>query len=230
MKELHNQHEGTMKKQKEMFLEDEGDNWFERNSEEEATHEIEIKLLPYLQRINPRQLLEIGCGTGVRLDFLSKHMPNCSFWGVDPAQKATEHEHATYSVLRATADELPFENSQFDIVLVGFCLTYCDVEDFFKIASEIDRVLNDKGMLVIIDFEPPFEYQNPYAYREGMWTTKMQFRNMFCWHPSYTLSEVFPFSHESDHFHPDPNERLSVSIIHKLPGVNVLTPPYQPAI
>lgn len=210
-----------MKKQKEIFLAGEGDNWFERNSKAEATHEAEIKLLPYLQEINPKKVLEIGCGTGVRLDFLSKHMPNCSFWGIDPAKKATQNEHANYCVLQATADELPFKNQQFDIVLVGFCLTYCDVEDFFKIASEIDRVLNNKGILVIIDFEPPFEYQNSYAYREGMWTTKMQFRNMFCWHPSYTLSEIFPFSHESDHFHPDPNERLSVSIIHKLHEIDL---------
>lgn len=219
-----------MKKQKEVFLAGEGDNWFERNSGAYSILDSEKKLLPYLQRVNPKKLLEIGCGTGIRLDYLSQNMPECSFWGIDPAEKAAEKLNKAYNVQQATADDLPFENEAFDVVVVGFCLYLCDVEDLFKIASEIDRVLINKGVLVIIDFEPPFEYQNPYSYQDGVWTTKMPFRNMFCWHPSYTLSEMFSYSHYSDFFHPDPNERLSMSIIHKQHGINLPKNPYEFAL
>ena len=210
-----------MKKQKEAFLAGEGDNWFDRNAEATSIRESDKKLLSYLQLATPQNILEIGCGTGFRLDYFSKHMPECSFCGIDPAEKAVEGEHTNYNVLQATADDLPFKNEQFDVVIIGCCLAVCDVEDFFKVASEVDRVLMNNGILAIIDFEPPFTYQNAYGHQKGLWTTKMAYRNMFCWHPSYTLSEMFSYSHESDHFHPDPNERLSVSIIHKLHEVNL---------
>lgn len=218
-----------MKKQKDVFLTGEGDNWFDRNADS-TIRESERKLLPYLQRVNPKTLLEVGCGTGMRLDYLSQHMPECSFWGIDPAEKAAELVHPAYNVLQATADELPFADEKFDVVVIGFCLCVCDVDDFFKIAAEVDRVLVDNGVLVVLDFEPPFEYQNSYTHKEGVWTTKMAFRNMFCWHPSYTLSEMFSYSHDSDFFDPNPNERLSTTIIHKLHGVNCPKNPYVAAV
>jgi ubiquinone/menaquinone biosynthesis C-methylase UbiE len=54
----------------------------------------------------------------------------------------TEAVNKGVDAKQGTADELPFPNNSFDIVVFDFCLYLCDRLDLFKITAEADRVLN----------------------------------------------------------------------------------------
>lgn len=197
-------------------MDGEGDAWFDRNLK---TAHVRIKLLA--RRIaetglKPTRILEIGCAGGGPLDFLRETF-NADCHGIDPSEKAISHARATHPEIGfsvGTADELPYADASFDLVVLGFCLYIIDPQHHFRVAWQIDRVLMDKGAVAIIDFLPPSPYRNPYAHRPGIYAHKMQWADMLAWHPSYTLlSRTYqehgePFGHESD-------ERVAIDILYK---------------
>ena len=125
------------KSQKNIFLENEGDNWFERNKNISKKEDDEIvKIIDYLE-LKYNSLLEIGCSTGYRLNLLKSD--NKDLYGIDPSAKAIEYGLKNYKNLKlsqGTADSLNFESDKFEIVVFGFCLYLTDNEDLFDIANE----------------------------------------------------------------------------------------------
>jgi ubiquinone/menaquinone biosynthesis C-methylase UbiE len=160
-------------------------------------------------------LLEIGCGDGGRLSWLNKYKGlNCS--GIDPSAKAVKiaNDKGVQSII-GTADKLPFKNNEFDIVIFGFCLYLCDVEDLFQISQEADRVLKKTGWIIIHDFYSKSSITNKYKHCDGVNSHKMDYRKLFDWHPAYTC-----YSHEIKHhvhieFTDEVNEWVGLSILRK---------------
>ena len=82
--------------------------------------------------------------------------------GVDPSSKAVEAGNER--LLRAgisdialsvsTADALPLEKEEFDLVYFAFCLYLVDRNNLFATIAEADRVLKPGGYLAIVDFDP----------------------------------------------------------------------------
>ncbi|NDV22154.1 class I SAM-dependent methyltransferase [Desulfovibrio sp. JC022] len=215
-----------MIKQKEIFMQCEGDAYSRRNVGAGEVKFIDRKVQEFLSEISASRVLEIGCGAGHRLDYLASCQADTEYFGIDPSKKATESYSGPAKLFQGTADSLPFPDGHMDVVLFGFCLYLCDVEDYFIIAKEADRVLADGGFLVIIDFEPPFPYQNSYTHKKGVLSTKMRFSEMFSWHPSYSLTSVIPFSNRMEKYDTDPNERISISILHKKHDLNLPQAPF----
>lgn len=182
------------KKQKKIFLEKEGDAYYKRNHVplnkiEFGPNDHVIKAILKCQNINNHQkkikLLEIGCGEAKRLHWISK---NLSFdcYGVEPSKKAVAAANKkNVKVVQGTADFLDFKNNKFDFVVFGFCLYLCDRSDLFQIAKEADRVLKDNGYLIIMDFYSDTHTVNKYHHLSGIYSYKMDYRNLFSWHPNY---------------------------------------------
>lgn len=167
----------------------EGDAYFDRN--EKQFDGARDPVVATLARISSdyRSVLEIGCGHGGRVAALvaSSDASGC---GIDPSSKAIEYALTHYSGIDykvGTADNLPFQDSQFDLVIFGFCLYLCDIEDHFTIVNEANRVLRDGGLLVIYDFAAVSPFKNAYRHKKGVHSYKMTWSNMFTSHPSYTL-------------------------------------------
>ena len=86
------------KSQKNIFLENEGDNWFERNKNISKKEDDEIvKIIDYLE-LKYNSLLEIGCSTGYRLNLLKSD--NKDLYGIDPSAKAIEYGLKNYKNLK----------------------------------------------------------------------------------------------------------------------------------
>ena len=179
-------------KQKEIFLQSEGDAWFTRNQQGVAGRKLpdEDALLRELLDLLPAnaerlKVLEVGCGDGTRLAWIKNNL-NAGCYGVEPSARAVAAANAKgISAQQGTADALPFGNNSFDIVIFGFCLYLCDREDLFRIASEADRVLSSPGWLLILDFYSPAPRANAYQHRLGVQSYKMDYRTLFAWHPDY---------------------------------------------
>lgn len=210
-------------KQKEIFLQSEGDAWFARNQKSLAGRKLpdDDPLLRELIDFLPGdalglKILEVGCGDGTRLAWLRTNH-NADSYGVDPSAQAVavacgKGVHA----LQGTADGLQFESRSFDVVILGFCLYLCDREDLFRIASETDRVLRSPGWLVIMDFFSHAPTARTYHHRPGVLSYKMDYRTLFAWHPDYECI-THKVRHHSDASYTDAaDEWVAISVLRKL--------------
>ncbi len=211
-------------KQKDIFLQSEGDEWFSRNRQALAVRKfpegdaILEELLDILSgKTCGRKLkvLEIGCGDGGRLAWLQQ---NCAVdcYGVDPSAKAVEAAASCgINAAKAVADDLPFKDGEFDVVIFGFCLYLCDRSDLFRIACEADRVLCSPGWLLIQDFFSPIPRSRIYHHRPGVMTYKMDYRNLFSWHPGYECITHKVRGHQNGSYTDDPEEWTAISVLRK---------------
>jgi len=179
--------------QKEIFLAAEGDAWLARNRERigQVKRDSSDPVLRSIEdvRLFPKDVLEIGCSSGWRLDVLSK-IYGCRVSGIDPSQTAIAEGSSCYpglNLVRGTADTLPFSDGQFDLVIYGFCLYLCDRSDLFRIVAEGDRVVADKGYLLIYDFHVQHPHRRVYHHDPRLFSFKMDYAGLFLSHASYRL-------------------------------------------
>ena len=223
--------------QKRVFLEGEGDQWFERNAsaievdrQEQEQRDLILAAIKSLN-IQPAKALEIGCADGWRLELLRRYC-DAQCYGIDPSAKAVAKGNSEYSAVhlqQGTADSLAFDNGQFDLVMIGFCLYLCDREDLFKIASEVDRVLREEGFVVLLDFHSEIPYRNSYAHAPGLYSYKMDYSRMFTWNPSYA-SVLQQVVHHSEHgVTTSADDKVAVTVLQKLPMAAFPDNPYRGA-
>ncbi len=204
------------KKQKTIFLVSEGDRWYLRNENaSDVSDHVDHLILNHVR--HGKRILEVGCADGRRLNRIQKNLSDESkLVGIDPSSTAVSAGKSKYNLdLRiGTADQLP-QNENFDIIIIGFCLYICDQSDLPKIVSEIDRVLEDRGLLIVIDFDPPSPRRRGYRHAAGIWSHKMDYSTLFTAFPAYTLESKHSFSHSSSEPTEDPTERLGMWILRK---------------
>lgn len=178
--------------QTEIFINEEADCWFERNfSDSEKKDKASDPVYRYLmtQDLVGKKITEIGCADGWRLAELLKST-DCYCTGVEPSEKAVStgkerYPHPELNLRTGNAAETGLPSDSSDIVIHGFCLYLCDRSELFRVAAETDRILKNGGILIIIDFLPPFPYRNPYNHRPGLFSYKMDYAEMFAWNPAY---------------------------------------------
>lgn len=214
-------------KQKDIFLNTEGDAWYRRNKDSVAARRLPdedpllMELIPLLPPGRTARILEIGCGDGTRLAWLQRNA-DVECFGVDPSKEAAVAACAAgINARQGTADELPYDSGAFDFVIFGFCLYLCDREDLFRIAGEANRVLGDSGWLLILDFFSPVPRSRRYHHADGIYSFKMDYRKLFDWHPAYECTTHRVRHHETGLHTDDPDEWVALSVLRKLPETRV---------
>jgi ubiquinone/menaquinone biosynthesis C-methylase UbiE len=216
----------TQENQSEIFLKGEGDGYYSRNKSALEGGQFYCEellcqtLSPFRGEIN--QILEIGCSNGAKLQHLCKFF-EAGGKGVDPSSKAVAAGNERLSSVGAqniklevsTANVLPFEKHEFDLVYFGFCLYLVDREDLFAAIAEADRVLKPGGFLAIEDFDPSQRHKRPYRHREAVFSYKQQYANLFTASGHYYLVSKHSFSHSGHHFEKNSDERVSLSLLYK---------------
>lgn len=206
------------KSQKSIFLEYEGDGWFNRNREALIKQEISKPLLFYRNYLQAGfRILEIGCADGYNLNHLQS-MVECECYGVDPSKQAIEEGRKQYpsiNLLVGTADNLEFADCFFDFILFGFCLYLTDRNLLTKIVAEADRVLKNKGYIGITDFDSKFPKQRTYKHFNGVLSYKMDYASLFLAFPHFSMADKYCFSHAEDHFVKDVKERVCSCVLYK---------------
>ncbi len=138
-------------KQKDVFLESEGNAWFDRNH---ASLGLYDPVTPAIEELKlfPTSVLEVGCANGWRLARLREKF-GCRVLGVEPSMKAAmDGARLRVPILQLTASSLPACRDYYDLIIFGFCLYLTDPEDWLTIAAEADRSLAPGGLIVIHDF------------------------------------------------------------------------------
>lgn len=95
-------------------------------------------------------ILDVGCGTGRLLELLGQRVPNAALTGLDLApnmlQQAAERLPSTVRLVQGDAEQLPFEDSCFQMVLSSSTLQWLD--GLLCCFGEVRRVLEPEGRFV----------------------------------------------------------------------------------
>ena len=122
--------------------------------------EVERRLLERLDlvRLQPLQVLDLGCGTGRGSQALMMRYPKARLVALDIATSMLGHTRKRGRWLRrpacvcGDAERLPLADQQFDLVFSNLMLQWCpDIESVFR---EIRRVLKPGGLLLFTSFGP----------------------------------------------------------------------------
>lgn len=144
--------------QDETFADFEGDRWFQRNRAalESFAPETDLPLrLIELYHLHPRTALEVGAANGVRLAAVSERT-NARVVGVELSIEAIRNGRGRFpcvEFIRGTAAAIPLQEV-FDLIIVNFVFHWIDRSNLLRSVAEIDRLLVDRGFLMIGDFLP----------------------------------------------------------------------------
>ena len=133
--------------------------------------EVERRLLERLDlvRLQPLQVLDLGCGTGRGTQALMSRYPKARLVALDIATSMLGHTRKRGRWLRrpacvcADAERMALADQQFDLVFSSLMLQWCpDIEAAFR---EIRRVLRPGGLLLFTSFGPDtlVELRNSWA-------------------------------------------------------------------
>ena len=127
--------------------------------------EVGQRLFEHLDpiRIEPRRIVDLGCGTGNSFAALGKRFPQAQLIGVDFSPAMLRRARARTGWLRrafgsgaprlvcADAERLPFAHGGVDFVFSNLALQWCRPEDAF---AEAARVLPAGGLLMFSTLGP----------------------------------------------------------------------------
>jgi SAM-dependent methyltransferase len=99
-------------------------------------------------------VLEVGAGTGGNLPYYGAAVTSLTLTEPDPSmlrrlERAARSTHRSTTVLRAPAEDLPFDEATFDTVVSTLVL--CGVSDQARAAREIRRVVKPGGCLLFVE-------------------------------------------------------------------------------
>jgi len=218
-----------MANQSKTFLDEEGDNYFRRNKtaldsaaakwgeEFSDVDWLYQSLAPFRDEIG--SVLEVGCANGFKLARICGLL-DAKGKGIDPSQHAVAEGNrklggGRIELQAGSASKLPFESQSFDLVYFGFCLYLVDRQDLFTAVAEADRVLKNGGFLAITDFDPIHRHKRPYHHKEGVFSFKQDYSELFTASGMYFLVSKTSFSHHGPSFDPDGDERVSTTLLFK---------------
>lgn len=209
-------------------MENEGNNYFKRNMKA-GQGKIEVAMgcqlfNDFLKKLQTnqkgKQILEIGCCYGYNLKYMVDENGFEIAYGIEPSIDAVNFGNELYKssnicLKQGTADNLPFQDDMFDIVMVGFCWFWMDRRYLLKAVAEADRVLKSDGILAIWDFDTSVPYVRENKHNHNVPTYKMDLAKLFEGNPQYFLAEKRSYSAAGDGFVFDRQERLSINIFIK---------------
>lgn len=108
--------------------------------------------------ISGKDILEIGCGRGGGLDYITRTFKPATALGIDLEQKAADFGNKHFKVeglsfKQGDAQHLPFDDNMFDVVLnVESSHRY---PDMLKFLTHVERILKPDGYFLFTDFRNP---------------------------------------------------------------------------
>ena len=114
---------------------------------------IRRDVLGTVQRLKPKRILDVCCGTGDQLRLLQQE--GIEALGIDLSKamlKVAGGGKTPVKCLAQDATAMAFQDQSFDLAMVSFALHETEWESAGRILQEIHRILKPTGMLLIVDY------------------------------------------------------------------------------
>lgn len=120
------------------------------------------KIADYYQLKSGQKVLDVGCGMAHLLYELMQIVPGLQVTGIDISQYALEHakEEVKDKLYYGKAQEIPFEDNAFDLVISLATLHNLKIYDLKKAVYEIGRVSKGKSYIMVESFRNDREEVN----------------------------------------------------------------------
>ncbi|NMF59265.1 class I SAM-dependent methyltransferase [Pseudanabaena yagii] len=108
-------------------------------------------------QVNPEaKVLDLCCGAGQATQELVKHFKDVTGLDASPiAIKRAKQNVPQAQYVEAFAENMPFSDRSFDLVITSTALHEMESEQLQEIIQEVQRVLTPEGQFIIIDFHRP---------------------------------------------------------------------------
>jgi len=193
--------------QDQVFLEREGDQWFKRNKatlDHKDQFDWPCYLIDFLDTQDVKNVIELGCSNGWRLERLRQHrkFEKARFVGIDASFEAIQDGHARYPELelyQGLLNKIPLQE-EFDVVIIYFVLHWVDRSTLARSVAEVDRITKNGGFIVLGDFLPDFQHRRHYHHLPGenLYTYKQDYAKIFEALETYKELAKITFNH--DHY------------------------------
>ena len=116
-----------------------------------------IERLEYV-KINPKNILDLGCGTGYFIDPLKKKYPKAKIIGCDLSLgmlkqvKKKDTFFKKHNLICGDAEHLPLADNSIDFIFSNFAIQWC--YDLPQLFNELNRVLSPDGLIMFTTFGP----------------------------------------------------------------------------
>jgi SAM-dependent methyltransferase len=194
------------KTQTDVFVQSEGDRWFQRNRHALEKYDPEVDPIAQVMKLydlRPRRLVELGAANGIRVATLAKIL-GCDATAVEPSDDAIADgrrcfPHVTY--VKAPIHAVTLVGS-FDTVIVNFVLHWIDRALLLESIAKIDALVSDGGHLILGDFMPNAPTRAPYHHLPGeeVYTYKQDYGAIFGSSGVYEIVAVATGAHGASAF------------------------------
>jgi ubiquinone/menaquinone biosynthesis C-methylase UbiE len=182
------------------FYNFEGNNYFKRNVNN-IKKEDDIILKNFdICKYNNLNILEVGCSNGWRLNEFNTLNPSNNYYGTDPSLEAINNGKENFkniNFIHGTMDKIDLPDLSCDIIFIPFVFMYIDRHLLLKSISEIDRILKDKGKLIITDFYSNIPRKNTYKHINNTYIYKQNYFEIFLSTNNYFLTKLECFNHNT---------------------------------
>jgi SAM-dependent methyltransferase len=127
---------------------------------------LDAPMLERAQLSGAKHVLDVGCGEGRFCRMLATR--GLSTAGIDPAEsliRQARRLHPDGDYRTAQAEQLPFEDETFDLVVAY--LSLIDIRDVRQAIDEMNRVLRPGGHLLIANLNSFYSASNPNGWRSA---------------------------------------------------------------
>ena len=103
------------------------------------------------------RILDLGCGTGLELDYYFKLNPTAKVTGIDlaPAMLAAlreKHKEKAITLFQGSYFEVPFEEDSYDAAVSVESLHHFTKEEKVSLYNKVHRALNADGYFILTDY------------------------------------------------------------------------------